>query len=91
MDAAAACLDEIRAGLAMGDNPRTVIQEAIVASYLTEWTPGEIDQVPAAGPDISDVIDAIMADPCALDRVVRKVLDIVALEHAFPPQVWHAS
>jgi hypothetical protein len=91
IDAATACLDEIRAGLATGDNPRTVIEEAIVASYLTEWTPGEIDQVPAAEPDISDVIQAIVADPRALDRVVLKVLDIVVLEHAVPPQVWHVS
>jgi hypothetical protein len=86
IDAAATCLDEIRTGLAADRDPRTVIEKAI-ATYLTVCAPVEIDQVPAAETDISDVVQAVVADPLALDRVVLEVLDIVALEHAVPPQV----
>jgi hypothetical protein len=72
-EAASACLDLIRHGLADGGEPRQVVADALTASFVSEES---LSDEFAVG-DPCDVVTAVMADATALDRLVDEVLDIV--------------
>ncbi|MGH3191631.1 MAG: hypothetical protein ACRDPY_35195 [Streptosporangiaceae bacterium] len=78
-EAAAECLTVIRSGIAAGGEPRQVVAEALVGSFLSvDSLCEERDRTPFADGDPGIVVAAVLADPDALDRVVGTALDIVA-------------
>lgn len=74
-EAASACLDLIRHGLADGGEPRQVVADALTASFVSEDSLS--DELTDGDP--GEVVTAVMADAATLDRLVDEVLDIVGL------------
>jgi hypothetical protein len=78
-EAAAACLADIRSGIAAGGEPRQVVANALTAGFLSVGSLyEECDRTPLAGGDPGAVVATVLANPDALDRIVGVVLDIVA-------------
>jgi hypothetical protein len=84
IDSAATCLEAIRAALGEDYDPCEAVENALIATYLIDWKPTDLDQVPSTSYDVGDVVTAIMTDRGTLDRVTAEVLDIVAFEQAPP-------
>ncbi len=74
-EAASACLELIRGGLADGGAPRQVVADALTASFVTEDSVSD----EFADADPGDVVMAVLADAAALDRLVGEVLDIAGV------------
>ncbi|MCW2930714.1 MAG: hypothetical protein JWM19_1676 [Actinomycetia bacterium] len=72
-EAASACLELMRHGLADGGEPRQVVADALTASFVSEDSLSD----EFAGIDPGDVVMAVLAHPAALDRLVGEVVDIV--------------
>lgn len=72
-EAAAACLELIRHGLAGGCEPRQVVADALTASFVSADSLSD----DFAGADPGYVVTAVLADRAVLDRLVGELLDIV--------------
>lgn len=72
-EAASACLELVRHGLADGGKPRQVVADALTASFVAEVSGG--DEPVSADP--GDVVTAVIWDEAALDRLVEEVMNIV--------------
>ncbi len=72
-EAASACLELIRHGLADGGEPRQVVADALTASFVSEDSLSD----ELIGGDPGDFVTSVLADAAALDRLVGEVLDIV--------------
>jgi len=78
-EAAAACLAAIQNGISAGGESLRVVEEALIASFLSVGSLcEECDRTPLAYGDPGAVVATVLADPDALDRVVETALGIVA-------------
>ena len=78
-EAAAACLAAIGRGVAEGGEPRQIVTEALIASFLSVGSLcEECDRAPHGEGDFGAVVATVLADPDALDRVIEAALGIVA-------------
>jgi hypothetical protein len=82
-EAASACLEIIRHGLADGGEPRRVVADALTASFVCDGPASEIAHFPCDA-DPADLVTAVLADAAALDRLVGEVLEIVGLSPREP-------
>lgn len=73
-EAASACLELVRHGLARGGEPRQVVAEALTASFASDSVLD--DELTGGGS--GEIVAAVLADPAALERLVTDVLDIVS-------------
>lgn len=82
-EAASVSLEIIGERLAAGDEPWLAVTEALTASYLSVASVrDEMDREPNSGAGAAEVVQAVLADPEALSRVVRAAVEIVGERRA---------
>jgi len=79
LELAAAAVQAMEIRLADGENPQTVVTEVLATVFGPGTVAEELDLRPGQGSDTDEVVAALLADPAAMDRIVRVVLDLLSL------------
>lgn len=74
---AALAVDVIAARLARGDDAKETVVEVIGSLFGAGTAAETMDRAPGQGGDDGEVVDACLADPGTVDRVVAVVLDLL--------------